>query len=215
MRVVSCTSQNAQDGSGLHCEPASWLGRKENTFTMTILFLGWCYIWPQDIMGKHRASTPGHFLMLLFAVNYVLTRLCLLHQLLMNCVYMLTAVISKCCSNCILVSCTAQRQPLFSLPFFFSFFLFFLFFWDRVSLYSPGCPGTHFVDQAGLELRNLPASASRVLGLKACATNARPLYHSWPSYSYSKVRFKAIKETQLVFLYRSEMLCFILLNLNI
>jgi hypothetical protein len=43
-------------------------------------------------------------------------------------------------------------------------------FRDRVSLYSPGCPGTHFVDQAGLELRNLPASASRVLGLKAYAT---------------------------------------------
>ena len=43
------------------------------------------------------------------------------------------------------------------------------FFRDRVSLYSPGCPGTHFVVQAGLELRNLPASASRVLGLKACA----------------------------------------------
>jgi hypothetical protein len=31
---------------------------------------------------------------------------------------------------------------------------------DRVSLYSPGCPGTHSVDQAGLELRNPPASAS-------------------------------------------------------
>jgi hypothetical protein len=30
----------------------------------------------------------------------------------------------------------------------------FLVFRDRVSLYSPGCPGTHFVDQAGLELRN-------------------------------------------------------------
>jgi hypothetical protein len=44
------------------------------------------------------------------------------------------------------------------------------FFWDRVSLYSPGCPGTHSVDQAGLELRNPPASASRVLGLKVCAT---------------------------------------------
>jgi hypothetical protein len=43
-------------------------------------------------------------------------------------------------------------------------------FWDRVSLYSPGCPGTHFVDQAGLKLRNLPASAYWVLGLKACAT---------------------------------------------
>jgi hypothetical protein len=35
---------------------------------------------------------------------------------------------------------------------------------------SPGCPGTHSVDQAGLELRNLPASASQVLGLKMCAT---------------------------------------------
>jgi hypothetical protein len=46
----------------------------------------------------------------------------------------------------------------------------FLFFRDRVSLCSPGCPGTHFLDQAGLEFRNLPASASQVLGLKACAT---------------------------------------------
>jgi hypothetical protein len=45
-----------------------------------------------------------------------------------------------------------------------------LYFWDRVSLYSPGCPGTHFVDQAGLKLRNLSASASRVLGLKECTT---------------------------------------------
>jgi hypothetical protein len=35
------------------------------------------------------------------------------------------------------------------------------------SLCSPGCPGTHSVDQAGLELRNPPASASQVLGLKA------------------------------------------------
>jgi hypothetical protein len=43
-------------------------------------------------------------------------------------------------------------------------------FQDRVSLCSPGCPGTHFVDQAGFKLRNSPASASRVLGLKACAT---------------------------------------------
>jgi hypothetical protein len=49
-------------------------------------------------------------------------------------------------------------------------FCFFLFFQDRVSLYSPGCLGAHFVDQAGLELRNPPASASQVLGLKACAT---------------------------------------------
>jgi hypothetical protein len=47
-----------------------------------------------------------------------------------------------------------------ALPFFF------------FPLCSPGCPGTHSVDQVGLELRNLPASASRVLGSKACATMA-------------------------------------------
>jgi hypothetical protein len=47
---------------------------------------------------------------------------------------------------------------------------FFFFFRNRVSLCSPGCPGTHSVDQAGLEIRNLPASASQVMGLKACAT---------------------------------------------
>jgi hypothetical protein len=52
-----------------------------------------------------------------------------------------------------------------------------LVFRDSVSLYSPGCPGAHFVDQAGLKLRNPPASASQVLGLKACATTARlPLF---------------------------------------
>jgi hypothetical protein len=49
-------------------------------------------------------------------------------------------------------------------------FVFVVVFQDRVSLYIPGCPGTHFVDQAGLKLRNMPASASQVLGLKACAT---------------------------------------------
>ena len=52
----------------------------------------------------------------------------------------------------------------------FSLCLFFFFFQDRVSLCSPSCPGTHSVVQAGLELRNLPASASQVLELKACAT---------------------------------------------
>jgi hypothetical protein len=30
-------------------------------------------------------------------------------------------------------------------------------FRDRVSLYSSGCSGTHFIDQADLELRNLLA----------------------------------------------------------
>jgi hypothetical protein len=48
-----------------------------------------------------------------------------------------------------------------------------LVFRDRVSLCSPGCPGTHFVDQAVLKTKNLPASDSQVLGLKACTTTAR------------------------------------------
>ena len=60
--------------------------------------------------------------------------------------------------------------------FFFSFS--FLFFQDRVSLCSPGCPGTHFVNQVGPELRNPPASASQVLGLKPCATTP-----GWSTFS--------------------------------
>jgi hypothetical protein len=54
--------------------------------------------------------------------------------------------------------------------FGFGLFCFGLVFRDMVSLCSPGCPGTHFVDQAGLQLRNPPASASQVLRLKVCTT---------------------------------------------
>jgi hypothetical protein len=35
---------------------------------------------------------------------------------------------------------------------------------------------TVYVDQAGLKLRNPPASVSQVLGLKACATTARLVF---------------------------------------
>jgi hypothetical protein len=38
-----------------------------------------------------------------------------------------------------------------------------------------GCPGTHFVDQAGLELRNPPASASMSAGIKGMCHHARLL----------------------------------------
>jgi hypothetical protein len=44
-----------------------------------------------------------------------------------------------------------------ALGFIYLFYFIFLVFRDRVSQCSPGCPGTHSVDQAGLELRNLPA----------------------------------------------------------
>jgi hypothetical protein len=59
------------------------------------------------------------------------------------------------------------------LPFVCLFVCFCFVFRDRVSLCSLGCPGTHSVDQADLELRNLPASVSQVLGLQACTTTAR------------------------------------------
>ena len=59
--------------------------------------------------------------------------------------------------------CGCQRTGLFVCLFVFR---------NRVSLCNPGCPGTHSLDQAGLKLSNLPASASQVLGLKTCATTA-------------------------------------------
>ena len=46
-------------------------------------------------------------------------------------------------------------------------------FGDRVSLFnSPGCPGAHSVEQAGLRPSDPPASASQVLGSKAGTTMA-------------------------------------------
>jgi hypothetical protein len=51
-----------------------------------------------------------------------------------------------------------------NMPFSFCLFCFFVCFCfcfrDRVSLCSPGCPGTHSVDQAGFELRNPPVLLS-------------------------------------------------------
>ena len=54
----------------------------------------------------------------------------------------------------------SSRAHFFIRLFFVFCFLFLfvcLFFGDRVSLCNPGCPGNHSVDQAALELRNLPA----------------------------------------------------------
>lgn len=45
-------------------------------------------------------------------------------------------------------------------------------FWDKVSLWLPGCPGSLSIDQSGLELRDLPTFASLVLGSKVWATSA-------------------------------------------
>lgn len=47
-----------------------------------------------------------------------------------------------------------------NLEFFFECWL------DVVNLYNSGCPGTNFVDLAGLELRDCLASASQMLEIK-------------------------------------------------
>lgn len=52
------------------------------------------------------------------------------------------------------------------------FFILFLFLFFQTCFHgSPGCPGTH-TDQTGLKCRDLPASASLVLGVKAGTTTA-------------------------------------------
>jgi hypothetical protein len=79
-------------------------------------------------------------------------------------------------------SLSSRFSGLFWFGFFVCLFVCFLFFVlsrDRASLCSLGCPGTHSVDQAGLELRNPPASASQVLGLKSCTTTALHLSSSF------------------------------------
>jgi hypothetical protein len=75
-----------------------------------------------------------------------------------------------------------------------------LAFQDRVPLNSSGCPGTHFVDQAGLELRNLPDSASRVLGLKACATTTRSELYILKTKNYLDSSQKKKYKQLLIFL---------------
>jgi hypothetical protein len=69
--------------------------------------------------------------------------------------------------------------PFLSFPFLSFPFLFFFWFFETGFLsIALADPGTHSVDQAGLQLGNPPASASRVLGLKACATTPRSYFIS-------------------------------------
>ena len=65
----------------------------------------------------------------------------------------------------------------------FILFYFILFLQVRVSLCSSSCLGTHSLDQAVLELRNLLASASRAQGLKVYTTTAWLLFFPFPFFS--------------------------------
>jgi hypothetical protein len=74
--------------------------------------------------------------------------------------------------------CSSGLRLLTKGHLFCLFVCLFFVFRDRISLCSPGCPETHSVDQACLELRNPPASISQVLGSKACTTIA------WPNVTF-------------------------------
>jgi hypothetical protein len=50
----------------------------------------------------------------------------------------------------------------------FIYLFVYLVFRDRVSLCSPGCPGTHSVDQAGLELPGAGIKGVRAPPLPSC-----------------------------------------------
>ncbi|EGW10468.1 hypothetical protein I79_016958 [Cricetulus griseus] len=64
--------------------------------------------------------------------------------------------------------------PLYFVFFLFFFFFFFLFFETGFLCGFGGCPGTSSCRPGWSQTHRDPsASASRVLGLKACATNAR------------------------------------------
>jgi hypothetical protein len=106
----------------------------------------------------------------------------------------------------------------FLLLWWFLFLWFFLFFVfpDRVSLYSPGCPGTHSVDQAGLELRNPPASASKSAGIKGvhhqkCLRRCSPGWprtHDPPTSAYfSKPSQTAPPQHPTLFLHGTKFQC--------
>lgn len=63
--------------------------------------------------------------------------------------------------------------------FFFTFIFFcclfggFFFSFFSPKTCSPSCPGTHYIDQSGLELRDALDSASQVIGSKVWATTAQ------------------------------------------
>lgn len=74
---------------------------------------------------------------------------------------------------------------------------------NKVSLCNYGCPGTSSGDQAGLELRNPPSSASQVLELKVCGTTTwrQCFFVFWPlDSSPSSVFFHCSNKVILEFL---------------
>jgi hypothetical protein len=66
-----------------------------------------------------------------------------------------------------------SQSSLGSFYYGYYYYYYYYFFFFETEFLCVGCPGTHSVDQTGLELRNSPASASKVLGLKERAITAQ------------------------------------------
>ena len=87
---------------------------------------------------------------------------------------------SVCVSSSPPVLSVSSFPPLLKVMYFpLLFCLLFCFETGFLCVRNSPCPGTHFIDQVGLELRDLPASASVVLGLKACTITSRLTYFSY------------------------------------
>jgi hypothetical protein len=71
---------------------------------------------------------------------------------------------------------------------------------DRVSLCSPGCPGTHFVDQAGLKLRStyLYFPSAGIKGTRHCPDGFRYSNLSLDAPPPARKQTKAVKAVSLM-----------------
>jgi len=77
-------------------------------------------------------------------------------------------------SHCLLNTDECPVWGSMGCAWFFSFNLFIFGLLSQGFTISPGCPGTHFIDQAGLELTKIQlALPPWVLGLKVCTTTIR------------------------------------------
>ena len=74
-----------------------------------------------------------------------------------------------------------------------------MYFQDRISLCSPGIPGTHSVDQASLELRDPPASASGVLGIEDVHCSPWTVHLAGNAFKKKKKKIYLFEYTVTVF----------------
>lgn len=97
-----------------------------------------------------------------------------------DCQLLCASVINKIESTLTMVGSWLRKWAVCFVSFAFLFFLFFCFL-DKSSLYSPGCLGTHFVNEVGLPLTEIcvPLSA-RIKSM---------CYHCWLRMStfYQKI----------------------------